>query len=39
MVSDLMVEVIEPSGKPEDLHMPLSKFRERLGHHFHSLAW
>jgi catechol 2,3-dioxygenase-like lactoylglutathione lyase family enzyme len=39
MVSDLMIEVIEPSGKPEDLQMPLSKFRERFGQHFHSLAW
>src|SRR5215218_6583141 len=39
MVSDLVVEVIEPSGKEDDLHMPLSKFRTRFGQHFHSMAW
>lgn len=39
MVSDLMIEVIEPSGKEDDLHMPLSKFRTRFSQHFHSLSW
>ncbi len=39
MVGDLMIEVIEPSGLPEDQGMPLSKFRNRFGQHFHSLAW
>jgi catechol 2,3-dioxygenase-like lactoylglutathione lyase family enzyme len=39
MVSDLMLEVIEPSGDEADLGMPLSRFRTRFGQHFHSLAW
>lgn len=39
MVSDLMLEVIEPSGEEADQGMPLSKFRNRFGQHFHSLAW
>jgi catechol 2,3-dioxygenase-like lactoylglutathione lyase family enzyme len=39
MVSDLMLEVIEPSGEASDAHMPLSKFRIRHGQHFHSLSW
>jgi hypothetical protein len=39
MVGDLMIEVIEPSSDPRDQHMPLSKFRNRFGQHFHSLAW
>ncbi|HET6966008.1 MAG TPA: VOC family protein [Acidimicrobiales bacterium] len=39
MVSDLMLEVIEPSGEEADLRMPLSRFRTRFGQHFHSLAW
>jgi catechol 2,3-dioxygenase-like lactoylglutathione lyase family enzyme len=39
MVSDLMLEVIEPSGEEGDANMPLSKFRRRFGQHFHSLAW
>jgi hypothetical protein len=39
MVSDLMLEVIEPSGEEADLGMPLSRFRTRFGQHFHSLAW
>jgi catechol 2,3-dioxygenase-like lactoylglutathione lyase family enzyme len=39
MVSDLMLEVIEPSAEPSDQHMPLSKFRNRFGQHFHSLSW
>jgi catechol 2,3-dioxygenase-like lactoylglutathione lyase family enzyme len=39
MVSDLMLEVIEPSGKDSDAHMALSKFRRRHGQHFHSLSW
>lgn len=39
MVGDLMIEVIEPSGAPEDQGMPLSKFRNRFGQHYHSLAW
>jgi len=39
MVSDLMLEVIEPSGELSDAHMPLSKFRLRHGEHFHSLSW
>ena len=39
MVSDLMLEVIEPSSEESDQHMPLSRFRSRFGQHFHSLAW
>jgi catechol 2,3-dioxygenase-like lactoylglutathione lyase family enzyme len=39
MVSDLMLEVIEPSSAESDQHMPLSRFRTRFGQHFHSLAW
>lgn len=39
MVSDLMLEVIEPSGEPADQHMPLTKFRTRFGQHYHSFAW
>jgi extradiol dioxygenase family protein len=39
MVSDLMLEVIEPSQTDADRHMPLSKFWHRFGEHFHSLAW
>jgi len=39
MVSDLMLEVIEPSQAEADLHMPLSRFHSRFGQHFHSLAW
>jgi hypothetical protein len=39
MVGDFMLEVIEPSDKPEDQGMPLSKFRGRFGQHYHSLAW
>jgi catechol 2,3-dioxygenase-like lactoylglutathione lyase family enzyme len=39
MVSDLMLEVIEPSQSEADLHMPLSRFHSRFGQHFHSLAW
>jgi hypothetical protein len=39
MVGDLMIEVIEPSGEPGDQGMALSKFRNRFGQHYHSLAW
>ncbi len=39
MVSDLMLEVIEPSADPADQAAPLSRFRSRFGQHFHSLAW
>jgi extradiol dioxygenase family protein len=39
MAADLMIEVIEPSGDPADSHMPLTKFRNRHGQHFHSFAW
>ena len=39
MVSDLMLEVIEPSGEEADLQMPLTRFRTRFGQHYHSLAW
>ena len=39
MVSDLMLEVIEPSGAEADSHMPLTRFRTRFGQHYHSLAW
>jgi catechol 2,3-dioxygenase-like lactoylglutathione lyase family enzyme len=39
MVSDLMLEVIEPSGVEADSHMPLTRFRRRFGQHYHSLAW
>ena len=39
MVGDLMLEVIEPSSESADQQMPLSKFRNRFGQHFHSFAW
>ena len=39
MVSDLMIEVIEPSSAEEDQVMPLPKFRNRFGQHYHSLSW
>ena len=39
MIGNFMIEVIEPSGEPEHLGFPLSKFRTRFGQHFHSLAW
>src|SRR5579863_3044344 len=39
MIGDLMLEVIEPGGEPDDRRMPLSRFRERFGQHFHSLSW
>jgi catechol 2,3-dioxygenase-like lactoylglutathione lyase family enzyme len=39
MIGDFMIEVIEPSGEPDDQGMPLSKFRGRFGQHYHSLAW
>jgi catechol 2,3-dioxygenase-like lactoylglutathione lyase family enzyme len=39
LVSDLVLEVIEPSAAEADLNMPLSKFRHRHGQHFHSFAW
>ncbi len=39
MVSDLMLEVIEPSHQEADLQVPLPKFHRRFGQHFHSLAW
>jgi catechol 2,3-dioxygenase-like lactoylglutathione lyase family enzyme len=39
MIGDFMIEVIEPSSAPEDQGMALSKFHNRFGQHFHSLAW
>ena len=39
MIGNFMIEVIEPSGEPEHVGFPLSKFRTRFGQHFHSLAW
>lgn len=39
MVSDLMLEVIEPSQDDADRDMPLTKFHRRHGQHFHSFAW
>ena len=39
MIGDFMIEVIEPSKEPEDQQVPLPKFRNRFGQHFHSLAW
>jgi catechol 2,3-dioxygenase-like lactoylglutathione lyase family enzyme len=38
-IGDCMIEVLEPSKEPDDQHMPLSRFRNRFGQHFHSLAW
>lgn len=39
VVGDTVLEVIEPSSAPEDQHMPLTRFHNRFGRHFHSLAW
>jgi extradiol dioxygenase family protein len=39
MVSDLVLEVVEPSAAETDREMPLSKFLHRHGQHFHSFAW
>jgi Glyoxalase/Bleomycin resistance protein/Dioxygenase superfamily len=39
MVSDLVLEVIEPSDRPSDRESPLVKFQRRFGQHFHSFAW
>jgi catechol 2,3-dioxygenase-like lactoylglutathione lyase family enzyme len=39
MIGNFMIEVIEPSGDPDHIGFPLSKFRTRFGQHFHSLAW
>jgi hypothetical protein len=39
MVSDLVLEVIEPSRSEADVNSPLAKFRRRFGQHFHSFAW
>lgn len=39
MVSDLMLEVIEPSAEAADANMPLAKFQRRHGQHLHSFAW
>jgi predicted enzyme related to lactoylglutathione lyase len=39
MVSDLMLEVIEPSDDPTHQGAPLPKFGRRHGQHFHSFAW
>jgi hypothetical protein len=39
MIGDFMIEVIEPSGAPEDQLAPLPKFRGRFGQHFHSLSF
>jgi hypothetical protein len=39
MIGDFMIEVIEASPAPEDQSMALSKFHNRFGQHFHSLAW
>jgi extradiol dioxygenase family protein len=39
MVSDLVLEVVEPSDIAADWHSPLVKFRRRFGQHFHSFAW
>ena len=39
MVSDLVLEVIEPSDRASDRDSPLVKFQRRFGQHFHSFAW
>jgi hypothetical protein len=39
LVSDLVLEVIEPSADEAHVNMPLTKFRSRHGQHFHSFAW
>ncbi len=39
MVSDLVLEVIEPSRSASDSLSPLAKFHRRFGPHFHSFAW
>lgn len=39
IISDMVIEVLEPSDAPDDQQMPLSKFHTRFGQHFHSLAW
>jgi catechol 2,3-dioxygenase-like lactoylglutathione lyase family enzyme len=39
MLGDMMLEVIEPSGRDEDRNQALSKFHNRFGQHLHSLSW
>jgi catechol 2,3-dioxygenase-like lactoylglutathione lyase family enzyme len=39
MVSDLVLEVVEPASSEADINSPLAKFRRRFGQHFHSYAW
>jgi catechol 2,3-dioxygenase-like lactoylglutathione lyase family enzyme len=38
-ISDMVIEVLQPSSAGEDQGMPLTRFKARFGQHFHSLAW
>jgi extradiol dioxygenase family protein len=39
MVSDLVLEVVEPSDRASDRESPLAKFQRRFRQHLHSFAW
>jgi hypothetical protein len=39
MVSDMMLELIQPRHEPDDCQFALTKFHERFGQHLHSLSW
>ena len=39
VISDTVIEVLQPSSATEDGGMPLTRFAARFGQHFHSLAW
>jgi catechol 2,3-dioxygenase-like lactoylglutathione lyase family enzyme len=36
---DFVLEIMEPSSVPEDQGLPLPKFHNRHGQHWHSLSW
>jgi hypothetical protein len=36
---DFVLEIMEPSSLPEDQGLPLPKFHNRHGQHWHSLSW
>jgi catechol 2,3-dioxygenase-like lactoylglutathione lyase family enzyme len=39
LISDFVLETIEPSDAEADQNAPLPRFRKRFGQHLHSLAW
>jgi catechol 2,3-dioxygenase-like lactoylglutathione lyase family enzyme len=36
---DFVLEIMEPSALPEDQNLPLPKFHNRHGQHWHSFSW